>query len=429
MRALATRQAIMKILLWIALLFPMFWIVLGGILRTPLLFAAGSLAIYLLRKRGLHSRLRDYGSWMALGLLLAGMAVIKGGSESQLISPPWFALVVLYSVPVGMLIAHDFDESETTLNSIFAWMLLLFSLWGLLVMQQVDMAEIVRTQEHGDAVRVDQRYPVELFYIFSWDNVKMQLIPWCAYPLATLIAIACRNTLVVRGLLLSAAVLAAYVGGAFLTRTVFLAGGLGIGVVILLFMAKADMKRRVVMATMVLLLGIAIVEVVQSVPVVNEYVVGLFDRFSNTADDSRQYLWASSAHLILQNPFGGGDALLEEHLWAHDLPLDMGLLYGIPGFITMTCLLLMLVVAVGRWAFHLRSEIKSIEIILLTMFIAALTSGLISPPDLAFITPLLLVAAFAKERVWVLAARARAVRRVSEQSQRAPELALHMEST
>jgi hypothetical protein len=110
---------------------------------------------------------------------------------------------------------------------------------------------------------------------------------------------------------------------------------------------------------------------------------------------------------MLTHPLGGGDALLEEHLWAHDLPLDMGLLYGVPGFLGMTCLLVMLVHSVVKWARSLRGEIEIFEITMLSMFIAAVTCALISPPDIAFLTPMIMVAAFAKERAWLAASRSR----------------------
>jgi hypothetical protein len=78
--------------------------------------------------------------------------------------------------------AHCLEESKSVLNWIYACMMLLFAAWSFLVMQQVDLTQIVRMT--SDAVtRGDQRYPVELFGIFSWENVKMQLIPWCAYPI------------------------------------------------------------------------------------------------------------------------------------------------------------------------------------------------------------------------------------------------------
>jgi O-antigen ligase len=172
-------------------------------------------------------------------------------------------------------------------------------------------------------------------------------------------------------------------------------------------MLKANRKRQFVMAAMVFLLAIGSVEVVHTVPVVNEFVMGLFDRFSITADDGRQYLWASSFRLILNHPMGGGDALLEENLWAHNLPLDMGLLYGIPGFVIMTWLLALLVRPVVKWMMALRGGIEIFEVTLLSMFIAALVCSLISPPDIAFLTPLIMVGAFAKERAWMEASRAK----------------------
>jgi uncharacterized membrane protein len=45
------------------------------------------------------------------------------------------------------------------------------------------------------------------------------------------------------------------------------------------------------------------------------------------------------------------------------------------------------------------------------MFIAAMTCALISPPDIAFLTPMIMVGAFAKERAWIAASRARDRRR------------------
>jgi O-antigen ligase len=398
-------------LLFCALLFPMFWIVLGGILRTPLLVAGGLLGIMMLWKMRLQRRVRSYASWGVAGLLLAGMGFIRNASESLIIIPVWYILVIFYAVCAGILVAHCAEESREILNWIIGGMMLLFGAWSFLVMQQVDLLTIVRLDAEGGATRTDQRYPVELFGIFSWENVKMQIIPWCAYPLAAIMAVSCRGPLLIRGILLGGAILGAYVAGAFLTRTVFLAGGVAILIIFLVYMIKADRRRRFAMAATVILLALGIVELIHAVPVVNEFVMGLSDRFAATADDGRQYLWASSLQLMLAHPLGGGDALLEEHLWAHNLPLDMGLLYGIPGFLSMTWLLVMLVYSVVKWTQSLRGGIELFEITLLSIFIAALTCSLISPPDISFLTPLILSAAFAKERNWMAASRARARRR------------------
>jgi len=394
--------------LFCILLFPLFWIVLGGKLRTPLLFAGGSFAIYLLWLEKLHRRLGRYGRWALPGLLLAAMGFCRPNSEPLLI-PVWHVLTVFYCVPVGIYLAHCTEESEPSLNAIFAGMMLLFGFWGLLVMRQIDLTSIVRmTQEV--TTRLEQRYPVELFGIFSWDNVKMQLIPWCVYPLGAVVAVACRNSWVTKGMLLAGAALAVYVAGAFLTRTVFLSGGIAIAVAILLFMIKADRKRQFMMVTIILLLFLGVLELIQIIPAVHDSFAGLQDRFSGTADDSRKYLWESSAKLMVQNPMGGGDALLEDHLWAHNLPLDMGLLYGIPGFLCMSWLLIMLSHAVVKWAGRMGSEIRSIEVLLLSMFLGAIVSCLVCPPDLALLTPMLFAAAFAKERTWIAYSRSAAIR-------------------
>jgi hypothetical protein len=66
----------------------------------------------------------------------------------------------------------------------------------------------------------------------------------------------------------------------------------------------------------------------------------------------------------------------------------------------------MLVASVAKWAFHLQGAIEIFEVIVLSLFVAALVSCLISPPDPAFITPLVLVGAFAKERARMQASRA-----------------------
>ena len=396
-------------LLLCALLFPLFWIVLGGQLRTPLLFAGGGFAIYLLWLKRLHRRMGRYGRWALSGLLLAAMGFCRPDSE-PLLTPIWHVLIVLYCVPAGIYLAHCVEESESALNAIFAGMMLLFGLWGLLVMRQMDLSQIVRiTQEV--TTRLEQRYPVVLFGIFSWENVKMQLIPWCVYPLSAVVAVACRNSWVTKGMLLAGAVLAVDVAGAFLTRTVFLSGGIAIAAAILLFMIKADRKRQFMMGITILLLFLGVMEIIQVIPAVHDSFAGLLDRFSGTADDSRKYLWESSAKLMVQNPMGGGDALLEDHLWAHNLPLDMGLLYGIPGFLCMSWLLIILIHAVIEWAGRLASEIKSIEVLLLCMFFGALVSCLVCPPDIAFLTPMVLVGAFAKERVWIAHSRTVAIRR------------------
>jgi O-antigen ligase len=274
----------------------------------------------------------------------------------------------------------------------------------------MDLSQIVRmTQEV--TTRLEQRYPVELFGIFSWGNVKMQLIPWCVYPLGAVVAVACRNSWITKAMLLAGAALAVYVAGAFLTRTVFLSGGIAIAVAILLFMIKADRKRQFMMVTIIVLLFLGVLELIHVIPAVHDSFAGLLDRFADTADDSRKYLWESSAKLMVQHPMGGGDALLEDHLWAHNLPLDMGLLYGIPGFLCMSWLLIMLIHAVVQWAGRLASAIKSFEVLLLCTFIGAFVSCLVCPPDIAFLMPMLLVAAFAKERVWIAYSRTVAIRR------------------
>ena len=390
------------------LLFPLFWIVLGGKLRTPLLLAGGAFAIYLLWHNKLHRRLGRYGRWALPGLLLAAMGFCRPDSESLLI-PIWHVLIALYCVPAGIYLAHCAEKSESSLNAIFAGIMLLFGFWGLLVMRQIDLTAIVRmTQEV--TTRLEQRYPVELFGIFSWDNVKMQLIPWCVYPLGAVVAVGCRNSWITKGMLLTGAALAVYVAGAFLTRTVFLSGGIAIAGAILLFMIKADRKRQFMMAAIIFLLFLGVLELIQIIPAVHDSFAGLQDRFLSTADDSRRYLWESSAKLMVQNPMGGGDALLEDHLWAHNLPLDMGLLYGIPGFLCMSWLLIMAVHAVIKWAGCLGSEIKSIEVLLLSMFLSAIVSCLVCPPDIALLTPMLLAAAFAKERTWIAYSRSAATR-------------------
>jgi hypothetical protein len=404
------KRALKVALPFCGLLFPLFWIVLGGMLRTPLLIAGGMFGMGWLWKVNLYRRVRSYVSWAVIGLLLAAMGFLRSGSESEIILPIWYVLLIFYAVPAGILIAHCEGESKSVLNWIYGCMMLLFAVWSFLVLQQVDLTAIVKITS-GAATRTDQRYPVELFGIFSWENVKMQLIPWCAYPFAAIMAVSCRGPLLVRGMLLAGAVLGAYVAGAFLTRTVFLAGGVAIVIILLVYMLKADRKRRFAMAATVVVLAIGIVEIIQIVPIVHEFVMGLSERFGETADDGRQYLWASSSKLMLSHPLGGGDTLLEEHLWAHNLPLDMGLLYGIPGFLCMTCLLLMLVKSVFKWARSLQGEIEVFEITVLSLFISALACSLISPPDLSFLTPLILVGAFAKERAWIEVSRSHSRRR------------------
>ena len=246
--------------------------------------------------------------------------------------------------------------------------------------------------------------------IFSWDNVKMQIIPWCAYPLSAVAAVACRNSWITKGTLLAAAGLAVYVSGALLTRTVFLSGGIAIAATILLFIVKAGRKRQVYDGA----------DHSAALP------GGRGDR-SIRAGGSR-ILHGLGGSLLghgrrqpeiplgklhtanVPESLGGGDALLEDHLWAHNLPLDMGLLYGIPGFLCMIWLLFMLVQAVVRWTGGLSSEIKSIEVLLLSMFIGALISSMVGPPDIAYLTPMLLVAAFAKERTWIAYSRSAALR-------------------
>jgi hypothetical protein len=393
------------------ILFPVFWIVLGGPLRTPLLSLDGSFVIYLLWLKKLHRRLGRYGR-MALPAVLLGLLGFCRPDSDPVVLPVWHLLNVFYCVPAGIYLAHRLEESESTLDAILAGMMLAFGLWGLLVMQQIDLSTIVRmTQEV--TTRLEQRYPVELFGIFSWDNVKMELIPWCVYPFSAVMAVACRNSWFTKAVLLAAATLGAYVAGAFLTRTVFLSGGFAIGACIVLFMIKAGRKRQIVMVIVILLLALGLFEIVQVIPVVHEYFAGLQDRFSDTGDDTRRYLWESATKLIVQNPLGGGDNLLEDHLWAHNLPLDMGLLYGVPGFLCVIWLLIMLSGIVVRWAGRMASEIKSTELLLFSMFVGAVVSSLVCPPDIAYLTPMLLVAAFANERLWLASSRSAAVRRSS----------------
>jgi hypothetical protein len=375
-------------------------------MRTPLLFLDGLFAIHLLWRKGLHRRMGRYGTLALPGVLLGLMGFCRPDSD-PVILPIWHILAVFYCIPAGIYLAHCVEESESVLNAIFAGMLLFFGLWGLMVMRQMNLSDIVRmTQEV--TTRLEQKYPVEMFGIFSWDNVKMQIIPWCVYPLGAVMAVACRSSWMNKGVLLAAAALGAYVAGAFLTRTVFLSAGFAIGATILLFMIKAGRKRQTTMVLVILLLSGGVFEIVQIIPVVHEFVAGLQDRFADTSDDSRKYLWESSTKLMFQNPLGGGDALLEDHLWAHNLPLDMGLLYGVPGFLCMSCLLFMMTQALMKWAGRLSSEVKSIDVMLFSMFLGAIVSCLVCPPDVALLTPMLLVATFARERTWMSYSRAAA---------------------
>jgi hypothetical protein len=403
----------LKTLLFLcAILFPFVWIVIGGILRTPIYILGGLFGIYLLRKHRLQTRLGSYALWAAAGSLLVIMGQFRLASPSQQWPTIWYFLMIFYAVPAGILLAHWNEEFKPMMNWTLAFIMLVFAAWSYLVMQKVDVEHVV-ILTNDTATRGDQAYPVELFGIFSWENVKMQLIPWCAYPFAALLAVACRTPLVVRGILLGASALGCYVAGAFLTRTVFMAAGFAVVIVTVVYMVKANRNRRLVIVLTILLLAGACMSIVRYIPVVNEYVMGLLDRFSYTADDSRRYLWASSYHLMLNYPLGGGDAYLEDHFWAHDLPLDLGLLYGIPGFLCISGLLSTLIYWVVKWICHLRGEFEFYEIILLSVFIAAMVSCLISPPDLAFLTPMLLVGAFAKERAWMEASHARARRRAN----------------
>jgi hypothetical protein len=411
-------QALKTPVLFCALLFPLFWIVLGGPMRTPLLFLDGLFAIYLLWRKKLHPRLGRYGSWMLPGLLLGAMGFCRPDSD-PLVFPLWHILAAFYCLPAGIYLAHSSQESDSALNGILAGMMVLFGLWGLMVQRQLDLTTIVRmTQEV--TTRLEQRYPVELFGIFSWDNVKMQLIPWCVYPLSAVMAVACRNTWFVKAALLTGAGLAVYVAGAFLTRTVFFSGGIAIASVILMFIIKAKWKRQFLMLAIIVLLSLCVIELIQFIPAVHESFVGLQDRFTDTADDSRKYLWESSAKLMFQNPIGGGDALLEDHLWAHNLPLDMGLLYGIPGFLCMVWLLFMLAQAVVRWVRSFSSEIDSIEVLLVGIFVGAVVSSMVCPPDIALVTPMMLIATFARERTWIAYSNSAAIRKAGLPEQPLP---------
>jgi hypothetical protein len=387
-----------------ALLFPFFWLVIGGCLRTPFLLGCGLLGIYRLRQERLLPRLRAYGSWLIPMAILTAMGLLRPYSESAVISPIWYILVLFYAVPAGILVARAADHSAAVLNWVCAFLMLGFGAWSYLVMGQIDLTEVVRIT-NAVATRVDQKYPAELFGIFSWDNVKMAIIPWCAYPLAAVGAVACRGTLLSRAIWVIAGGLGAYVAGAFLTRSVFLADAFAIGIVLSVLLLRADRKTLFTVTVTLLFLAGVLFEVVHSVGVVNESVTGLLDRFSYTSDDTRQYLWADAAKLIPSNPIGGGDALLEDHLWAHNLPLDMGLLYGIPGIVSITCLLGMLTASVVRWTFALRGSVEAFEVTFLSVFVAALVSCLISPPDLAFITPLVFIGVFARERTCMLPSR------------------------
>src|SRR5581483_11628905 len=141
------------------ILFPLFWIVLGGPMRTPLLFLDGAFVIYLLSLKKLHTRLGSYCSWMLPGLLLAVMGFCRPDSD-PLVLPIWYIVATFYCLPAGIYLAHISEESDSALNGILAGMMVLFGLWGLLVMRQIDLTTIVRmTQEV--TTRVEQRYPVE----------------------------------------------------------------------------------------------------------------------------------------------------------------------------------------------------------------------------------------------------------------------------
>jgi hypothetical protein len=74
-------------------------------------------------------------------------------------------------------------------------------------------------------------------------------------------------------------------------------------------------------------------------------------------------------------------------------------------------LLVMLIHPVVKWTRSFRGAIELFEVISLSMFVAALTCSFISPPDVAFLTPLLMIGAFAKESAWIAASRARMHRR------------------
>jgi len=290
------------------------------------------------------------------------------------------------------------------------------------VMQQVDLSEVVRLT-NDVATRLDQKYSVDLFGVFSWDNVKMAIIPWCAYPLAAIVAVACRGPMLGRVVLLVAGAIGAYVAGAFLTRTVFFASGIAIVAILPIYLIKANSKTLLLSLAIFFILAIAVAATIHSVPVINEYVNGLMDRFSYTSDDSRQYLWADATKLILARPTGGGDALLEDHLWAHNLPLDMGLLYGFPGIAATLWMICMLLVAVTRWALRLRGSVDVFDVTFLSVFIAALVSCMISPPDLAFITPLVFIGVFARERARMLPSRVPRVRVIVNSPLPAPNAA------
>ena len=149
----------------VAINIPLFWIVLGGKMRTPLMLAGGGFGIYLLWRKKLHKRLGRYGRLALPGVLLAAMGFCRPNSD-PLILPIWYVLAFVYCVPAGIYLAHCVEESEASLDAIFAGMMLLFGLWDLLVMRQLDLSTIVRmTQEV--TTRLEQRYPVEVVWGYS----------------------------------------------------------------------------------------------------------------------------------------------------------------------------------------------------------------------------------------------------------------------
>jgi O-antigen ligase len=380
------------------LLLPLAWPIMGAPIGNKMFLVWGIFGLIELgRIKGAIWELKR--AWPIAGLVMVYVAIRFLTPEVNELQETYdFRLAiytVVYSIPSGFCLGFWSRNGNAGQRSVF-WGYILFCL-GLVVagcfMVNAEGARDVLTWTNEGLSRSNPATGVVYLRFFQLDNVVIGVVPFSIFSLSALPAIITPGQIWPKVTLMAAISGAIYINLMVGTRTAFFGALVAIVCLMLLPLRterfKKLLRRFMIMGGLILSAG----------------AVGLFldrdkfyflvDRFSQTIEDERLYIWRESLALMMYYPMGGGLVHLSEAPWAHNLFLDFALLGGIPAMIVMLALYGFVFVAAWRAIRDAKIFDKPLGVALIGGLVGSFAVNMLMPPVPVFIMFTTLVGSYA----------------------------------
>ena len=304
--------------------------------------------------------------------------------------------LILYLVPAGLMMRELADRGKG--NGVIVGIImcsLCLAAAGLEVLRTVGIENLVKTMGLSLSRNNVENESYKYLHFFVITNVIIGMSTFGICALTCIIVLILDVPVLVKCAGILGFALALYINVQVITRGAIVSAAVGILLSLPWVAGTMGPKKvfRYAVAAATLLAGVLAYGYFFQ-KAIWEKVSALSERISESGDDSRLTHWNEAVGIIQRDIWGGGRGFMQTHTWAHNFFLDTALTAGIPGFLSLLALLVLVFLHIARVLLRGRRLLHPIFLVILSLFSAVFVLTMTSPPSLPLFGVLLLAAGF-----------------------------------